>query len=216
MKINFHSVLPDPFSSITNQTESIWNSTFELDSTKQKKVLISASSGKGKTTFVNMLVGLRRDYSGEIYINHKNIRSLTIEEWVDIRANKISVIHQDLQLFPNLTAVENIDLKNELTNTLSKIEIEKLLVEVGLIDRKNQQLATMSMGQKQRIAIVRALCQPFEWLVLDEPFSHLDDENTEICFKMIHERCQHLKAGFILTSLDLFKNYQFDVSRKLE
>ena len=71
------------------------------------------------------------------------------------------------------------------------------------------------MGQKQRIAIIRALCQPFEWLVLDEPFSHLDEKNTEICFEIIKQRCENLKSGFILTSLDPIEKEEFDIHLKL-
>jgi ABC-type lipoprotein export system ATPase subunit len=71
------------------------------------------------------------------------------------------------------------------------------------------------MGQKQRVAIIRALCQPFEWLVLDEPFSHLDNENREICFKIISGRCSMSNAGMILTSLDEMDISDFDKQLKL-
>ena len=58
------------------------------------------------------------------------------------------------------------------------------------------------MGQCQRVAIVRALCQPFKWIVMDEPFSHLDNKNTEIAFNLISQRCLDTSSGMILTSLD--------------
>ena len=215
MKINFSSVLPDPLSSIDHNSESIWNSSFELDSKIHRTVLLNATSGKGKTTFTNLLIGLRHDYSGNILMNDVNIKSFTIQDWVKLRERKISFVHQDLQLFPNLTAWENIMLKNDLTHALTKTEIEFLLSQVELFDKKNQTVATLSMGQKQRIAIIRALCQPFDWLVLDEPFSHLDEKNTEICFDIIKQRCENLKSGFILTSLDPIEKVEFDVHLKL-
>jgi len=71
------------------------------------------------------------------------------------------------------------------------------------------------MGQQQRVAIIRALAQPFEWLIMDEPFSHLDIENTERCLKMIHERTLDQKAGFVLTSLGDAHNYAYDYELKL-
>jgi ABC-type lipoprotein export system ATPase subunit len=215
MKINFSSVLPDPLSSIEHKSESIWNSYFELDSKIHKAVLLNATSGKGKTTFTNLLIGLRHDYSGNILMNDVNIKSFTIQDWVKLRERKISFVHQDLQLFPNLTAWENIMLKNDLTQALTKTEIEFLLSQVELFDKKNQTVATLSMGQKQRIAIIRALCQPFDWIVLDEPFSHLDEKNTEICFDIIKQRCENLKSGLILTSLDPIEKVEFDVHLKL-
>lgn len=215
MKIQFSSVIPDPLSSIDHHNESIWNSNFEIDSLINSKIILNATSGKGKTTFTNLLLGIRNDFSGEIAINEINIKSFSVTDWVIIREKKISAVHQDLQLFNNLTALENIELKNNLTNSLTSNEIEILLKQVDLFDKKDQIIGTMSMGQKQRIAIIRALCQPFEWLILDEPFSHLDDKNSEICFELIQKRCDQLKAGFILTSLDPVKTFQFDIYLKL-
>lgn len=215
MKIRFSSVVPEPLSSINHHSESIWNSNFEVDSSLHSKVILNATSGKGKTTFTNVLIGLRKDYSGDIFFDEINIHSYSIQDWVVLRGRKISVVHQDLQLFSNLTALENIELKNSLTNSLSRSEIEILLKQVDLFDKKDQTIATMSMGQKQRIAIIRALCQPYEWLILDEPFSHLDDKNSEICYNIIQKRCEELNAAFILTSLDPVEKVQFDIHLKL-
>ena len=215
MKIQFSKVNPLPLSSINHSDQSIWRSDFILDINIDKRTLLNASSGKGKTTFSNLLLGLRRDYSGQIFFDNRDISLFSIEDWVKIRERKISVVHQDLQLFSNLTALENILIKNELTLTFSNAEIEYLLEQVNLVDKKNQLIATMSMGQKQRIAIIRALSQPFEWIILDEPFSHLDDENSKICFDLIQKRCSEINAGLILTSLDPIEDFQFDKYLKL-
>ena len=215
MNIQFSHVLPHPLSSISHSSQSIWKSDFSLDNDNFKRILLNASSGKGKTTFSNLLVGIRRDYAGNILFEGRDIRSFSVEEWVHIRERKISIVHQDLQLFSNLTALENISIKNELTLTFSNAEIEYLLEQVNLVDKKNQLIATMSMGQKQRIAIIRALSQPFEWIILDEPFSHLDDENSKICFDLIQKRCSEINAGLILTSLDPIEDFQFDKYLKL-
>lgn len=213
MTIQFSSVLPDPLSSIKHNYGSIWNSDFSIQS--GQKVILNAASGKGKTTFTHLLMGIRNDYSGKILFEGKDIRSLNMNEWSDIRKNTISVVYQDLQLFPELTAIENVIVKNQLTQVLTISEIEFMFEQVGLIDKRNQITATLSMGQKQRVAIIRALCQPFEWLVLDEPFSHLDNENREICFKIISGRCSMSNAGMILTSLDEMDISDFDKQLKL-
>jgi ABC-type lipoprotein export system ATPase subunit len=215
MKIQFSEVLPEPLSSINHNELSIWNSNFSLDNVKDRRTILNASSGKGKTTFSNLLLGIRRDYSGKIDYDNRDVSSFSIADWVEIRERKISVVHQDLQLFSNLTALENIEVKNELTKTFSFPELEDLLKQVDLFDKKDQLVATMSMGQKQRIAIIRALCQPFEWIILDEPFSHLDETNSKICFEIIQNRCDIIDAGFILTSLDPVEDFQFDKYLKL-
>jgi len=66
------------------------------------------------------------------------------------------------------------------------------------------------MGQQQRVAIVRALSQPYAWLIMDEPFSHLDEENTQRCLKMLDERTTELNASFVLTTLGDHHNFKFD------
>ena len=71
------------------------------------------------------------------------------------------------------------------------------------------------MGQQQRVAIIRALLQPFECIVLDEPFSHLDKENAGKCMQLIQERCNEQNAGCILTTLDANKEIIFDKEIKL-
>jgi ABC-type lipoprotein export system ATPase subunit len=215
MKIQFSEVLPEPLSSISHSNQSIWNSNFTLDKNLTRRTILNASSGKGKTTFSNILLGIRRDYSGKILFDQRDIRTFSIEDWVTIREHKITVVNQDLQLFSNITAIENVLIKNELTQTYTKVEIEKLLKQVDLYDKKDQLVATMSMGQKQRIAIIRALCQPFEWIILDEPFSHLDVKNTKNCFELIQKRCSEINAGLILTSLDPIEDLQFDKYLKL-
>ena len=71
------------------------------------------------------------------------------------------------------------------------------------------------MGQQQRVAIIRALAQPFEWILLDEPFSHLDEENTQKCLTLIHQRCDEQRAGFILTTLGDDHGTKYDREQKL-
>jgi|APGre2960657404_1045060.scaffolds.fasta_scaffold00800_2 ABC-type lipoprotein export system ATPase subunit len=213
MNIQFSNVIPVPLSSIQPKADSIWRADFSIQS--GEKILLNAASGKGKTTFTHLLMGIRSDYSGDIFFNGKNIDSMMLDEWMLIRKNKIAVVYQDLQLFPELTAFENVIIKNQLTQVLTINEIEFMFEQVGLIDKRKQIAATLSMGQKQRVAIIRALCQPFEWLILDEPFSHLDNENREICFKIISESCSMNNAGMILTSLDEMDISDFDKQLKL-
>ena len=199
MKITLHRVMPFPLSSMQHGEQSIWGKHTEL--MPGSKVLLNASSGKGKSTFINTVLGIRKDFSGEIDVDGKNISELSTSEWTNIRQTEISAIFQDLQLFPSLTVKENLLLKNELTHTFSEEKIRGFLEYLGIADKWNQHCGLLSMGQQQRVAIVRALCQPYKWLLMDEPFSHLDEENAQRCLKLIMDRTDELNSGFVLTTL---------------
>ena len=92
--------------------------------------------------------------------------------------------------------------------------LKKQLEFLGIGDKWKQDCGLLSMGQQQRVAIARALSQPFEWLIMDEPFSHLDKENAQKCMQLIHERCEELGAGFVLTSLG--DTYDYNYTRELK
>ena len=199
MKINFKEVMPAPLSSISHGQQSIWGQHAEFS--RGEKILLNASSGKGKSTFTFCAIGLRADYSGTIEYDGKDIRSFNADEWTTIRQKKVSAVFQDLQLFPELSVVENLRIKNNLTGVFSDKQMKEMLDELGIGEKWEQKCKFLSMGQQQRVAILRALCQPFDILIMDEPFSHLDIENSKICLDLIDRRCQQLGAGFILTTL---------------
>lgn len=208
MKITLHRVMPFPLSSMQHGEQSIWGKHIAL--TPGSKVLLNASSGKGKSTFINTVLGIRKDFTGEIDFDGKKITELDTTEWTNIRQTKISAIFQDLQLFPSLTVKENLLLKNELTKTYNEEQIRSFLEYIGIADKWDQQCGLLSMGQQQRVAIVRALCQPYEWLLMDEPFSHLDEENVQRCMKLIIDRTDELNSGFVLTTLGDDHGVQYD------
>ncbi len=106
-----------------------------------------------------------------------------------------------MRLFGELTAIENIEVKNRLTSALSPDEIRSMLTRLGLEERMDVPVSRMSVGQQQRVAIVRALAQPFDFILLDEPVSHLDSRNNLIAAEMIEERAAASGAGIITTSV---------------
>lgn len=168
---------------------------------KGQRTILDAASGKGKTTFTHLLAGLRTDYSGKIHFNDHNLRNLNINEWVDYRQSGLSFIFQDLQLFEQLTVKENLLIKNNLQPVFKEEELLILVERMGIGDKWNVPCQRISMGQQQRVAILRALCQPYDLLIMDEPFSHLDEKTAHICLEIINERTDHQQAGFILTTL---------------
>jgi putative ABC transport system ATP-binding protein len=208
MNITLNSIMPVPLASIEHGENSIWGNKVELKS--GKRIMLNASSGKGKSTFTTTTVGLRRDYDGVITYDGRDITEFNPTDWSEIRMNKISVVFQDLQLFPKLTVQENLFLKNSLTDTYTESELKQLLEKLEIDNKWEQHCGLLSMGQQQRVAIVRAMAQPFKWLIMDEPFSHLDIDNTNLCMDIIHNRTMDQGAGFVLTSLGDDHGYSFD------
>ena len=167
------------------------------------KYLIKAHSGKGKSSLLNFIYGSNNNYEGSITF-HNCQQSLT-----EKRINKISYVFQDFKLFNELTCLENIRIKNNITHYKTDNEIIEMITKVGLSHKTNSLVKNLSLGQRQRIAIIRALCQPFKYLLLDEPFSHLDTKNIQTLSEMINTEVNDQKASIILTSLgnDMFFEY---------
>ncbi len=171
--------------------------------------LIRAQSGQGKTSLLNFIYGASFSYDGKITYNDE----FNKKDVLRYRIDKLSYVYQDLRLFPTLTAFENIILKNKLTHYKTEDQINSLIERVGLSHKRDTLVQTLSLGQRQRIALLRALCQPFELLLLDEPFSHLDDSNTTILREIIEEELQARNASLLLTSLE--DNNFFHYNKKL-
>lgn len=174
-----------------------------------KKYMVCAKSGHGKTSLLNFIYGSNLNYDGAIDYHE------TVDSPFDLRQRKLSYIFQDLCLFPELTALENVQIKNNLTDHKTEVELEALLDRVLPAEKKHQPLRTLSLGQRQRVATVRALCQPFEFLLMDEPFSHLDRANSQIVADLVMQEVESQQAGLIVTALDAIDFFPFDIRMNL-
>lgn len=174
---------------------------------------VIAPSGSGKTSLLHFLYGIRKDYDGSISFNGKEIKSMSPDDVAAYRQSKVSCIFQDLRLFPFHTALENIEIKRVLAPYQSQDKIAAMADRLGVKGKLSQAAQTCSYGEQQRIAIIRALMQPFDFLLLDEPFSHLDERNREIAMEMMVEEAKARKAGIILA--DLKKISYFPADRTL-
>ena len=188
-------------------TGNLWAKQIALDDTGY--YLINANSGKGKSTLLSYLFGVRKDYQGTIHFNNKNLREFNIDDWADWRSKKISMVFQELKLFPQLTALQNVLMKNELTKHFSLEQTRELFSRLQILEFLDTPCHQMSLGQQQRVAIIRALHQPFECILLDEPFSHLDNENTGLALNLILEHCKIQKAMMIMSSLGSNHGFNF-------
>ncbi|MHB1921775.1 MAG: ATP-binding cassette domain-containing protein [Chitinophagaceae bacterium] len=163
---------------------------------------IQAASGAGKSTLIHILYGLRKDYTGTLRLAGQPMDQMNREELSRIRRESLSIVFQDLRLFPNLTAMENMEIKRLLHPYHKSTEMLRFFDRLGIKDKINQSASTLSYGEQQRVAIIRALMSPFDWLLLDEPFSHLDAHNITLACSLILQECSARNAGLILVDLE--------------
>lgn len=210
-RISLINTLPDAFLEMQDIKSEIWKSNIDFE--KGKSYLIKAESGLGKSSLCSYIYGYRVDFSGDILFDDDNMKTIQADKWNVIRSKHISLLFQELRLFPELTALENVYLKNNLTHYKTNNEIDSMFERLGITERKNRAVGKMSWGQQQRVAIIRALCQPFDFLFLDEPISHLDDNNAQIITNLILEEVKVQHAGLIVTSIG--KDLPMDYSQIL-
>jgi ABC-type lipoprotein export system ATPase subunit len=191
---------PHPIISLGINPESdVFDTSTKLE--QGANYLIEAASGKGKSTLLHILFGLRLDYDGDVQLNERNIRLNQPDQWSELRQDTFAIVFQDLRLFPDLTARQNIKLNQQMEGSISDERVEEMATRLGIQHLLDQPAATLSYGQRQRVAIIRALAQSFRYLLLDEPFSHLDAGNTQKASALIQERAQENQAGIIMSSL---------------
>lgn len=198
--ISLNNVVPLALAdSRATATSMIWNTDFTFEA--GKIYMVESASGTGKSSLCSYVFGLRGDYSGSISFNDTNIRSLSQKQWSSVRSRSISLLPQEMRIFPELTALENIQLKNSLTNHLSPGEITDMMQTLGIAEKKDVPCSRLSIGQQQRVALIRALCQPFSFLFLDEPVSHLDESNNRTAASLVLDHARRQQAAIVCTSV---------------
>ena len=211
-RIRFKNVNLKAFADVPQQGASaeVWGGVVEF--VRGKSYLVEAASGRGKSSFCSFLCGLRNDYTGQITVLDSVRGELSLQKCdaVSLRRNSLSMMFQELRLFPELSSVDNVLLNNQLTGYTDEEEIRSMLTRLGLGDKLDAPCGRMSFGQQQRVAFVRALCQPFDFILLDEPVSHLDEDNAAVMADMLRERQQKDGAGVIVTSIGYRLPYKYD------
>ena len=207
-EIRLNNVVPEIFANRNDIISDIWHKEVAFE--RGKSYLIEAASGTGKSSLCSYLYGQRDDYRGVISFDNKDIKPYNINQWCNIRQENISILFQDLRLFGELTALENIEIKNRITRHRTKEQIVAWFEELGIGDKLNARIDHMSYGQQQRVALIRAICQPCDFLLLDEPVSHLDDTNSDIMRDIILREAGTSGAAVIATSIGKHMNIEYD------
>lgn len=212
-EIKFENVLPHVFDGRNDIVSEVWRQSVNFK--KGHLYLVEAESGKGKSTFCSYVIGYRHDYTGKVLFDNNDVMGLKTSDWVDIRQSHISHLFQELRLFPELTALENVEIKNNLTGFKTRKQIVDWFEMLGIGDKLNAKIGRMSFGQQQRVAMIRALVQPFDFILADEPISHLDDNNSRIMGNIMMTEAKAQGAGVIVTSIGKHMDLDYETTYKL-
>lgn len=213
ISIQLHSVVPANLAERDLSDSEIWHTKLLLEAGNYYH--ISAPSGNGKTTLARVIYGIPQAFGGTLQWGGESVRDFSIKKWCTLRQRQLSIVFQDLRLFDKLTALENIQIKNELTNHHTIDSIEEMASQLNMKSLLGRKVVRLSQGERQRVAILRALCQPFDWLILDEPFSHLDHEMALKAAKLIRTEVERQEAGIIVLQLAPDQFFEYDQKLKL-
>lgn len=206
--IRLEHTFPEVFAKRSDLQSDVWQQdvTFE----RGKLYLVEADSGTGKSSLCSFIYGYRQDYQGIITFDGQNIRNLKTRDWTRLRRNSLSLMWQELRLFPELTAMENVMIKNRLTGFKRRKQILEWFDALGISDKVDTKVGIMSYGQQQRVALMRALAQPIDFLFVDEPISHLDDGNARQMADVMMEEATRQGAGVVVTSIGKHVDMNYD------
>ncbi len=166
---------------------------------------LAGPSGSGKTTLLNIIGCIDTPSSGEVFFDKIKIGELNSDELADLRAQKISFVFQNFNLFPVLTAVENVEYALFL-KTMTALErrkkAESALDMMGLLKLAKHKPMEMSGGQQQRVAIARAIVREPLVVLADEPTANLDHKTGEQIVDLMRETNRKQKTTFIFSTHD--------------
>jgi lipoprotein-releasing system ATP-binding protein len=173
----------------------------DIQLSQGEQLLILGKSGSGKTTVLNMLGGLLKPLKGEIKIDGTSLYSLKGASLDKFRGKNIGIIFQKPHILDPLTVLENLMLANYFSGTKG-VKNENLLKELGIFEKRNAKVNTLSEGEAQRLSIARALANSPKVILADEPTASLDDTNATIVVKLLKEQAEKYNAVLIIVTHD--------------
>jgi len=211
-QIQLNQICFDTLPAFALEYSQVWNQNLTIK--KGETVLVSAPSGKGKSSFISLLYGLRRDYTGYFKIDDEDTALFSPLRWSEYRSKEASIVFQDLRLLMDYTVWDNLELKGKLEGSeFDRNTIYTMAEILGVELLLNKKCGQLSYGERQRVAIIRSLLQKADFLIMDEPFSHLDDNNAAKALQMIQNEATKNESAIILTSLG--SDYGWDYDRTI-
>ena len=187
---------------------------FQLSTSEQ--VALKGSSGCGKSTFLNTIAGITSFERGSIIVDGIDIQKLNEAQRDKLRGQKIGYIFQSFHLLPGYTAYENVILGMSFNGNMNHDLAKDLLVRVGLEDRMLHTPGQLSVGQRQRVAVARALANNPCLVLADEPTANLDIELSLSVIQLIKDLCTEYNAAMLLVTHDDEVLSQFGSIKNLE
>jgi len=166
------------------------------------EVAIAGASGSGKTTFLNVIAGIRRPDAGRVVFEGTDLARLSEGQRDAFRARHIGYVFQTFNLLEGYTALENVLLGMLFGPGADRRLARELLAELGLGDRLRHRPSQLSIGQQQRVALARALANRPRLVLADEPTGNLDPEQGREALGMIRDMCRAHGAALLLVSHD--------------
>jgi putative ABC transport system ATP-binding protein len=167
--------------------------------------LLMGPSGSGKTTLLSILAGMLTPTAGTVYLLGEEITSMSRTQLAEFRLHNIGFIFQGFNLFPSLTAAENVEVALDLKGIRGKearIQSRMLLEQVGLEDKARSLPRDLSGGQKQRVAIARALAGHPKIIMADEPTAALDSKNGHAVIELLRNLAKEGGATVLIVTHD--------------
>ena len=165
------------------EIHALHDTTFEVE--KGELVVIVGPSGAGKTTLLNILGGMDTLTTGRVLLDGREISALSKKELTEYRRHDVGFVFQFYNLIGNLTALENVELANQICK--NPLDADKILKEVGLEERKKNFPSQLSGGEQQRVAIARALAKNPKLLLCDEPTGALDYQTGKAILQLLQD-----------------------------
>ncbi|MDO4207526.1 MAG: ABC transporter ATP-binding protein [Lachnospiraceae bacterium] len=168
--------------------------SFEIE--KGEFVVIVGPSGAGKTTVLNMLGGMDTITSGEIWVDGADISKYNAKQLTKYRRFDVGFVFQFYNLVPNFTALENVELANQISK--NPLNAKDIMEEVGLSERLDNFPAQLSGGEQQRVSIARALAKNPKLMLCDEPTGALDYNTGKTILKLLSDMCKEKEMTVIV------------------
>ena len=177
-----------------------------------QKLLIHGPSGCGKTTLINLMSGLLQSQFGKIIFENEDLFELSENQLDKLRAKNFGFVFQRLYLINYLNVEQNIQLANISSNSS---DMNSLIEELGLLDKRKSKIIELSVGEAQRVAIARAIVSKPKVIFADEPTSALDDNNSEKVMKLLFAQAEKNNTTLIVSSHDSRIKKKFSNSLEL-
>jgi putative ABC transport system ATP-binding protein len=176
--------------------------TVSMDVAAGEFLAVMGPSGSGKSTLMHLLAGLDKPTDGNVFIDGENVTTMKDKELTMLRRRRVGFIFQAFNLIPQLTAEENIVLPLTLARAKANGNLETLLDQVGLTDRRKHKPTELSGGQQQRVAVARALITEPAVVFADEPTGNLDSQSSNDILDLLRRAADERNQTTVMVTHD--------------